>query len=277
MRNLLLLVALAVLGTGYSQSRSFRARFEMGFMGGGSYYIGDLSNGKHFSRSRLALGGIVRYNLSSRASLRFTGTYGTVWGSDARSDDPVEVNRNLDFTSKIYELAAGIEIDLFKYRINDMKYPISPYFFYEIAYFRMNPTTSYEGNEIELQSLGTEGQGTSLSDKRKYSLNQISLPVGIGVKCNIKKRWAISIEYGVRKTFTDYIDDVGGDYVDTEQLRTENGPLAADLSNPSLDGINRAGFNRGTSTNKDWYVFYGLMITFKPFKQDPCYFGRGSF
>jgi hypothetical protein len=248
----------------------------MGLMGGGSYYIGELSDGKHFSRSKPAFGAIVRYNLSTRASLRFTGTYGSVWGADAKSEDPTEVNRNLNFKSKLYEVAAGIEIDLFKYRINDMKYPISPYFFYEIAYLRMNPMTSHQGNDIALQSLGTEGQGTTLSDKKRYSLNQITMPIGIGVKMNLKERWAISIEYGVRKTFTDYMDDVSGNYVNTELLRAENGPLAGDLSNPSLDGVDRTGFNRGNSATKDWYVFYGLMITVKPFKTSYCPWGNGQ-
>lgn len=276
MRHLLLIVALTVLGSVYSQSSSFRARFEMGIWGGGSYYIGDLSNGKHFSRSKPAGGAIVRINMSTRASLRFTASYGQVWGDDAKSETGTEVNRNLNFSSDLWELAAGVEIDLFKYRINDMDYPISPYLFYEIAYFRMNPITSYNGDEIELQPLGTEGQGTSLSTKKKYSLNQFSIPLGIGVKFNLRPRWAISIEYGVRKTFTDFMDDVSGNYVDTEVLRAENGPLAGELSNPSLDGVNRAGFNRGQSTNKDWYVFYGLMITIKPFRSAYCHFEQGG-
>lgn len=277
MRHLFIFLLLSVLGNSFAQSKTFRARFEMGVMGGGSYYIGDLNQGKHFSHSKPAFGAIVRYNLSTRASLRFTGTYGTVWGNDARSNDPYEVNRNLNFQSKIYELAFGVEIDVFKYRINDMKYPISPYFFYEIAYFRMDPKTEFDGNEISLQTLGTEGQGTGLSSKRQYGLNQISLPVGIGVKINLAKRVAISFEYGVRKTFTDYLDDVSGNYVDPDLLRAENGPIAGSLSNPSLDGVNRTGFNRGNSESKDWYVFYGAMITFKPFKRSICEFGRASF
>lgn len=273
MRHILTLI-LAMVIWSISYGQDFRARFELGAMGGGSYYIGDLNHAKHFVYSKPAFGAIFRYNLSTRASLRLTGTYGTVWGADAESNDEVQLNRNLSFTSKIYEVAFGVEIDLFKYRINDMKYPISPYFFYEIAYFRMNPMTSYNGNDIELRSLGTEGQGTSLSDKNPYNLNQVSMPVGIGVKFNLKKRLAISIEYGIRKTFTDYLDDVSGNYVDTDILTLENGPIAGELSDPSLDGANRTGFNRGNSSTKDWYAFYGLMITFKPFKYKICDFAR---
>ena len=153
-----------------------------------------------------------------------------------------------------------------------MKYPISPYFFYEIAYFQMNPIAELNGNDVELQQLGTEGQGTSLSDKRPYRLNQISIPLGVGIKFNLRKRLAISIEYGIRKTFTDYLDDVSGDYVDPVALSAFNGPLAGELSDPGLNnnGLSNIGFNRGNSSTKDWYSFYGIMITFKPFKRDIC-------
>ena len=270
MRQFAVLIFLYIYFPVLGQSDEFRARFELGAMGGGSYYIGDLNSSKHFVYSEPALGVIFRYNLSTRASLRFTGTYGRVQGEDAKADDPFQLNRNLHFKSKLYEVAFGVEVDLFRYRINDMKYPISPYFFYEIAYFRMNPQTEYNGNNIDLQSLGTEGQGTVLSTKNKYSLNQIAIPLGVGIKFNLRKRLAVSFEYGIRKTFTDYLDDVSGDYVDPTVLTLENGPIAGELSNPSLDGNTRTGFNRGNSSTKDWYSFYGMMITFKPFKHNPC-------
>ena len=261
--------------TSYGQSDKFKARFELGGMAGASYYIGDINPNQHFIYSKPAFGAIVRYNLSTRASLRLTGTYGNVYGQDSKSDDDYQVNRNLQFKSKLYEIAFGVEIDLFKYRINDMQYPISPYFFYEFAYFRMNPTTDYQGNTIDLQALGTEGQGTGLSQKDKYKLNQFSIPLGIGLKFNLRKRLAISLEYGIRKTFTDYLDDVSGNYVDPDILTAENGPIAGELSNPSLDGSSRVGYNRGNSATKDWYAFYGVMLTFKPFKKNICDFTGG--
>jgi hypothetical protein len=136
----------------------------------------------------------------------------------------------------------------------------------------MNPTTELDGEDYTLQNLGTEGQGTSLSDKEPYKLNQLSIPLGIGLKFNLKKRVAISIEYGIRKTFTDYLDDVSGSYVDPDLLSAYNGSLAAEFSDRSLDNSNlsNVGFNRGNSSNKDWYAFYGIMLTFKPFKENIC-------
>ncbi len=248
--------------------QSYKSATEIGFYGGGSYYLGDLNHYEHFSNSRAAFGVIYRYNLSTRHSLRATAFYGTVYGNDADAKNQALVNRNLNFESKLFELAIGYEIDLFKYRINDMKYPISPYFFYQVAYTRMNPTTVYDGNIVALQPLGTEGQGTSISDKRNYSLNQLTIPLGIGIKMNLRKGLAVSLEYGIRKTFTDYLDDVSGSYIDSEVLRAENGPLSATLANRSLTATN--GMNRGNPGTKDWYAFYGVMLTFKPFKRNIC-------
>lgn len=257
--------------TGFSQG--FKTSAEVGVFGGGSYYIGDLNRTKHFVYSKFAYGGIFRYNLSTRHSLRFTVNYGNVYGSDSESADSFQVNRNLSFKTHILELAFGMELDLFKYRINDMKYPISPYFFYQLAYARINPKVDFDGNEIALQPLGTEGQGTGIPGTKKnhYKLNQFTVPLGIGLKFNLRKRVAMSIEYGIRKTFTDYMDDVSGNYIDVDQLAAFNGPLAASLSDRSLETVgSNAGRNRGNSATKDWYSFYGIMLTIKPFKKNIC-------
>jgi len=269
----LLFISILLSTLSYSQSQSFKAAFEIGFMGGGAYYIGDLNQKIHFLYSKPAAGLIVRYNLSTRHSFRFTASYGQVHGEDSFSDEAYKKNRNLSFSSSIIEIAAGFEIDLLRYRINDMRFPISPYFFYEIAYFRMNPIIKNQaGDDISLQELGTEGQGTILSEKKPYNLNQVSIPLGIGIKFNLKERVAVSFEYGIRKTFTDYLDDVSGKYVNPIQLAELRGPLAAELADPSLNNQSATtlGLNRGNSNTKDWYVMYGAMITFKPWRKDIC-------
>lgn len=262
-----LIICLILVGnSGHTQS--YKTSTEIGVYGGGSYYLGDLNLTRHFVDSKPAFGLIYRYNLSLRHSFRVTGFYGGVQASDANSNDPFQLNRNLSFKSKLIEIGVGYELCLGKYTINSMKYPISPYFFYQLAYTRINPTTDFDGNEVALQPLGTEGQGTSANNKRPYSLNQLTVPLGLGVKITLKKRWAVSFEYGIRKTFTDYLDDVSGNYVSSEILRTENGPLAATLANRSLN--TETTINRGNPNNKDWYVFYGIMLTFKPFQYNIC-------
>ena len=263
---------LSVFVLSNAQSNNFKKAFEVGLFGGGSYYIGDLNPSTHFVGSKPAFGAIVRYNLSKRHSFRVTGSYGQISANDANSSDPWQVNRNLNFESKLYEVAAGFEICLLPYAINDMKNRFTPYFFYELAWLKMNPTTNnINGNEVLLSDFGTEGQGTELSDRKTYSLNQISVPLGVGIKFNIVKRVAISLEYGVRMTFTDYLDDVSGDYANQVAIANLRGPLAASIADPSLNNISSLpSANRGNPNNKDWYTFYGAMITIKPWKYNVC-------
>ncbi|NRA12748.1 MAG: hypothetical protein HRT57_12395, partial [Crocinitomicaceae bacterium] len=127
----------------------------------------------------------------------------------------------------------------------------------------------------DLQPLGTEGQGSSLNSK-SYGLTQLAIPIGLGAKISMGDKASINFEIGLRKTFTDYIDDVGsGSYIDPVLLAAENGPLAAELSNRSLSD-SRFG-RRGNASTKDWYVFSGVMFTFRLGKPQKCYgFGGKS-
>src|SRR3989304_6104795 len=84
-----------------------------------------------------------------------------------------------------------------------------------------------------------------------------------GMKVNTAKRIGINFEWGLRKTFTDYIDDVSGKYVDPLLIESEKGPVAAALSDKSKEAGNNAGKQRGNSYTKDWYSFVGVIITFK--------------
>lgn len=246
-----------------AQKQNFRSKSELGFMAGGSYYIGDLNQYDHFKDSKLALGVLYRYNINPRVAVRANVTYGNVGASDASSENSLLKNRNLSFNSEIYEVASGVEFSYFPFQIGHPRYKASAYLLAEIGIFYMNPTTkASNGDVIELQSLGTEGQGTALSSEGPYSKTQLCIPLGIGFKVALGNKVALSLEYGIRKTFTDYLDDVHSNrYVNPDDLAAINGPLAAELSNRSLDG-SRYG-KRGNPTTKDWYAFFGGMITFR--------------
>ena len=136
---------------------------------------------------------------------------------------------------------------------------------------RMNPKGKLDGEWVELQPLGTEGQGTILRNAnneivKKYSKNQIVIPFGLGIKMNITHHLSFSLEYGMRKTFTDYFDDVSGLYPDLIALAEES-PQAAQMSDKSgyPQGLNGSSFGlqRGDASNKDWYAVSGIIITYE--------------
>lgn len=265
----ILLFALANIG--FSQRENFLSRSAFGPMVGGSYYIGDLNKYGHFQNMHLAGGLMYRYYLNSRIELRANLTYAKVSAADANSNNPVQQQRNLSFESNIFEFSTGIEFNYFNYKLGDQKYFFSPYLFIDIGLFRMNPMTEYNGEMVELQPLGTEGQGSSLSSKSPYNLTQFVIPFGLGFKLNLGPKVGLSVEYGIRKTFTDYLDDVSGFFVDTDILAIENGNIAARLSDRSFGDFEAIG-PRGNDQTKDWYSVFGLTLTFPLGKEGKCYY-----
>ncbi len=247
------------------------SRSEFGFLVGGMYYIGDLNPIKQFKNTQLAGGIMYRFNIHSRLSVRGNLIYGNIEGDDSQSSSILLKNRNLNFNSSIIELAAGVEFNYLPFEIGHDRYKGTAYILTEIGFFHMNPMTKFEGDNIALQPIGTEGQGTSLSSHKNYSLTQLCVPVGAGIRMSLGERASLNLEFGLRKTFTDYIDDVHSDtYIDPVKLASQNGSTAASLSNRSLDG-SRFG-KRGTSSTNDWYVFTGMMLTFKLGNPSNCFY-----
>jgi hypothetical protein len=258
--------------TAEAQIENFRSKSSVGFMVGGAYYIGDLNQYAHFRRTNLSGGLIYRFYINSRIAFRGTFRMGSIEGYDSDASDLMQVNRNLSFRSDIYELTGGLEFNYKNYKLGNKKYFYTPYLFVDIGLFRMNPQTEYNGELVDLQALGTEGQGSPLSDKNPYNLTQLVIPLGIGFKINLGKKAALSLEYGIRKTFTDYIDDVGeGVYLDPQQLAESNGSIAARLSDRSLSDSPSIGF-RGNRATNDWYSMFGVMFTFSLGNPDRCFY-----
>jgi len=247
---------------------------EVGIFLGGSYYTGDLNPSGHFNRfTRPAVGVLYRLNFNPRMSVKAIISYGTITADDAYAKEESQRNRNLSFKSKLYELAVEGEFNFLPYATGSKKLAITtPYVFAGVAVFHFDPQGYYQDRWYNLQQLGTEGQGTSFTNSKTYSLTQFSIPFGVGVKINTAKLIGINFEWGLRKTFTDYLDDVSGSYVDPVLLASEKGNAAAALSDRSLvkEGGSDVGRQRGNSFTKDWYSFAGVIITFKLKGQERC-------
>jgi hypothetical protein len=241
---------------------------EIGGTIGASYYIGDLNPTRHYPRDTKMAGGLVyRYNFNDRYALRLQGLYGTLKAYDSDSRDTLQLLRNLHFTSKVFEAAALFEINFFKYRKKGKDGRFwTPFVFGGLAYFRVNPQAQLDDTWYELQPLGTEGQGTTATgNSEPYKLDNVAIPFGAGLKVNLGKV-DIQAEWGMRRTYTDHVDDVSGTYVDNALLAAENGPLAAQLADRSgltgVPGYDATGRARGDSNTRDWYVYSGLTITY---------------
>lgn len=238
---------------------------ELGLTGGVTYYIGDLNPDKHYPENTHFGGGLVfRYNFNDRYAFRFQGLYSKLEAWDSDSDDPIQLERNLHFRSNLLEVAGLIEVNFFKYRSTGKgSRKWTPFVFVGLAYFRANPQAKLDDTWYELAQLGTEGQGSTLNAEDPYKVDRMSLPFGTGLKFNLGKV-DVQLEWGLRRTWTDYIDDVSGTYVDNAELTFESGELTAQLADPSV--WRESGFNtgraRGDAQTRDWYQYTGLSITY---------------
>jgi len=249
-----------------SQAQHFVKYSEVGLFGGGSYYLGDLNPGKQFFMIQPAAGLIYRYNPSRRFAWRIHAMAGRVQADDALSKNPYQKTRNLSFRSPIIEFGGLLEFNFFDYEIGNSETPATPFIFAGLAMFRYNPQALLDGQWIPLQPLGTEGQGSSFyPDRKNYSLLGVSLPFGVGIKCHLFRVIGLTLEWGLRKTFTDYIDDVSTVYADPDILLASNGVLSPVLADRSLVNAGKVntGRQRGNETNNDWYSFVGLTISIK--------------
>jgi len=238
---------------------------ETGITLGAASYFGDLQNGKmESSEYNPALGAFARYNLGKYFSISGHLLQTRVSGDDDNSTLIVNQRRNLSFRSDVYEVGFVGEINLVPFNISAGK-KASPYIFAGISGFYFNPQAEYRGEWIDLQPIGTEGQGRA-SYGKKYSLLNAAIPFGVGFKFAVSNRVNIGLSFGVRYTFTDYLDDVSGLYPDIDQLLI-NDPLAAALSfreGEKLENVdlNPVGTPRGNAANNDWYFVGGLTISF---------------
>jgi hypothetical protein len=221
-------------------------------------YYGDLSPRPQnvstdisFTRPALALSYMHRFG--PRFTMLGQFMYGTLRGADAESADfgdqengKYRYQRNLSFRNRIKELTLLAYYDLFE---NDATYlsraKWTPYVFGGVAGFLHNPqaiapATDLQGvalpeagQWVDLRPLGTEGQYSTLASTdansgiKPYRKFQVAIPFGVGARFRVSDVMDFWAEIGFRYTFTDYLDDVSGNFVDLGVL---NSPLAKALS-----------------------------------------------
>ena len=247
-----------------------------GRKGIGKKFLKDLNMGKtHIS-------GGVFFNVAYKnaVALRLEGTFGQISGNDNVLAGITDIakerfNRNLNFRSNITDVNLMLEIHpmyiFVDWPAKETTPPrTSPYLLAGIGYFTFNPQTKLIGSDrwIDLQPLHTEGQGLVETNIPNYSLQQLNIPMGAGIKYELSPLVNLRGEVVYRKTFTDYLDDLSSAYADRSWFRnpangltTQQADLAEILSDRQIDKRTIAGGKRGTEKNNDGFFTVNLKIS----------------
>ena len=257
------------------------AQLHLGLFGGIGNYQGDLINSAYVGKlTRVAVGITGEYELSSKLSLRGGFTFAQIAGDDQYNTKDYLKLRNINFESNITEFSLLAQYYTFGFENRRW----SPYVFGGVAVYHFNPyILTTDDEKIFLKPLRTEGQGLAgYTESKPYSLTQLALPFGGGVKFALSDNVRIGAEIGLRKLFTDYLDDISTNYADENDLRTQVSELAVQVAyrgdevaggDPNYPA---KGAQRGGVDEKDWYYLTGLTLSFRLGSGGGGLFGGGK-
>lgn len=198
---------------------------EIGLFGGGSNYSGDIGNELYIMPNKVAGGLIYRRNVTPRLTLRGAVSIYPLKDDDVNSFNPVRQKRGLKFSNTLSEVALGMEFNYLDYDITSSSNIATPYLIFEVAGYYYHVVSSVtNGNYNYSSSIG------------------YAIPLGIGFKSKITRRFAYAVELRARYALTDDLD-----YSDEKIYN----------------------LNFGNSKNNDWYFFTGIGITYS-FGRPPC-------
>ena len=225
----------------------------VGMAGGTVNYQGDLQESRFVSQDFHFYGGVnAHYEMDWRFA--FTGEIG--FGQLSGRDRLRNYARNLQFDSRLFDLTLSGRFNLFNFR----DVPFVPYVSSGITVFHIDPyTADASGARVFLFPLRLEGQGLAQYPERKYQRRiNIAIPMSGGVELRLTQSLKVDLEVTLRKTFTDYVDDVSTNYPDPSLLMSYTGPKAVELSyrgDELTDGspFFPSGAQRGSPTGDDWY------------------------
>jgi hypothetical protein len=272
----------------YSQNTNFttndywkqnRKEFLFGF--GLSNFLGDLGGrdqiGTDYSPIDLdwpvtRISGHIgyRYRLRPWLSSKTNFIYAMLEGNDALTFETYRHYRNLSFRTHLFELSEHLELIIFNRERYGHRFGLKGlkglknkntwiYVYSGVSFFAFIPK-SLDGKK--LRPLRTEGQGLP-GGPEPYGIVNLGIPFGIGYRIGINHLWRMSFELCYTKTFTDYIDDVSGNYYDKTELLTAYGEESAhysDLSSGVFSSWTNPGEIRGDPTENDAYLLFNVSI-----------------
>ena len=168
---------------------------DVGFFGGAGTYFGDMTKTELAKSINPAYGAFMRYNFNPRYALRFNVINGTIGAVGEFESKPWDFNKN------VVDVSLQFEFNFFKYIVGEKETPYSTYIFAGIG--------------MQSYNYSIDPRLTSLVDATYFDKTHQpglvlspTIPFGLGFKFNVSKRIGLGIEAGLRKTFSDKLDNL---------------------------------------------------------------------
>lgn len=167
-------------------------KYEIGGMAGINFYMGDANKMKYFNDIGPVFGGVFRYNMDLRWSLKTNLLMGHISGDTRNSKNAFPFGQQKSFKRMFWDVGSQIEFNFFNY--SD-----------QFAYLGAKRFTPYVFTGVGI----TMGSG-------KKGFFDVNIPFGVGAKYKLKERLNIGFEFSFRKLFSDSFDvtDRGGFQLD---------------------------------------------------------------
>ncbi|WP_348537103.1 DUF6089 family protein [Parabacteroides sp. PF5-9] len=163
--------------------RAQEYKYEIGGMGGGAFYMGDLNKGTPFKGLNPALGGVFRYNANLRWALKADLMWAKVSGNTDGLTNVFPENAQVSFDRNVIEIGAQGEFNFFPY----------------------SDQFSYMGSK-RITPYALLGAGVSMATGSGDSFVSPHLSIGAGVKYKIKNRLNLGCEFSFRKLLGDGLE-----------------------------------------------------------------------
>ncbi|MCD6565515.1 MAG: hypothetical protein J7K53_06190 [Bacteroidales bacterium] len=154
-------------------------KVDLGIFGGGSYYLGDINQSKQFYSLSYALGGLYRFNINPRYTIRCSIFYGNLQADDQDFNNRFQQSRDNSFSGTVLDATLQFEFNFMPYS----------------TFGRAGEYTVYTTGGIGVAFINISGPSSPLV-----------IPFGVGAKVNLGKKMGIGIEWGLRKMFYDKLD-----------------------------------------------------------------------
>ncbi len=205
---------------------SFSSHAQRSEVGGGIgtfNYTGELARNYDFTNSKPAATVFYRSNLSKVVSFRSAITAGRI-GATEKPIDAFANARNASFNLFLFEASTVFEYHFLNWRETKRFVRFTPYLFGGVGLF---------------------GFSGDIQKNAEYSNIQGVLPFGGGIKYVYNPKWYFSLEFGIRKTFFDYLDNISA-------------------GDPRFKN-----YQYGNPNDNDNYYFLGISLT-RTFYTIPC-------